>query len=115
VLWNIVGNPDTSMEHQATLREHLCEHSCTNKVALEKSIAAFKTPLLRDPGHNAPYMHDGSKDKLEDVLVHYLQISKSARDGKLRNSNADIESVSLTKADIKPLAAYLRALNEDYE
>lgn len=114
-VWNIVGNPDTSMEHQATLREHLCEHSCTNKVALEKSIAAFKTPLLRDLGHNAPYMHDGSKDKLEDVLVHYLQISKSARDSKLRNTNADIESVSLTNADIKPLAAFLRALNEDYE
>ena len=114
-VWNIVGNPNTSMEHQATLREHLCEHSCTNKVALEKSIAAIKTPLLRDLGHNAPYMHNGSKDRLEDVLAHYLQISKMARSGKLRNSSSDIEAVSLTNTDLKPLAAFLRALNEDYE
>lgn len=32
---------------------------------------AFKTPTLREIGHSAPYMHDGSLATLEDVLDHY--------------------------------------------
>lgn len=32
---------------------------------------AFKTPGLRDVGHRAPYMHDGSLATLADVLAHY--------------------------------------------
>ncbi|MDT8402990.1 hypothetical protein [Sulfuriflexus sp.] len=114
-IWNILGNPATSLMHQNVLRKRLCASACEPNMAMAKSIAAFKTPLLRDLGHNAPYMHDGSKDTLEDVLAHYVQVAHLARAGKLRNSSADIEAVSLTASDIKPLAAFLRALNEDYE
>jgi cytochrome c peroxidase len=114
-IWNILGNPDTSVAHQQRLRKRLCGDACPAAMAIEKSLAAFKTPLLRDLGHNAPYMHDGSKATLEDVLTHYLQISNLARNGKLRNSSADVEAIDLTAGDIKPLAAFLRALNEDYE
>lgn len=114
-VWNIVGNTTIAAEHRKNLRKHLCGESCTEKTAIEKSLAAFKTPLLRDLGHNAPYMHDGSKDTLEDVLAHYLQVSEMARAGKLRNSSSDLKEISLTVSDISPLAAFLRALNEDYE
>lgn len=31
----------------------------------------FKTPSLREVGHTAPYMHDGSLATLEDVVNHY--------------------------------------------
>jgi cytochrome c peroxidase len=114
-VWNIVGNTGVASKHRETLRQRLCSASCDSKIALNKAIAAFKTPLLRDLGHNAPYMHDGSKDSLEDVLAHYLQVSEMARSGRLRNSASDIEAVSLTASDLEPLAAFLRALNEDYE
>jgi cytochrome c peroxidase len=114
-VWNIVGNIAIASGHRETLRKHLCSSTCDSKEALNKAIAAFKTPPLRDLGHNAPYMHSGSKDNLEEVLAHYLQISKMARSGKLRNSSSDIEAISLTASDLEPLAAFLRALNEDYE
>jgi cytochrome c peroxidase len=114
-VWNIVGNQNVTADHREGLRKLICGNSCTSEVASEKSIAAFKTPLLRDLGHNAPYMHDGGKDTIEKVLAHYLQISEISRSGKLRNSSNDIEAISLTENDLKPLAAFLRALNEDYE
>ncbi|MCK4704738.1 MAG: hypothetical protein KAT90_04625 [Gammaproteobacteria bacterium] len=114
-IWKVIGNPKVSAEHKETLSKILCGHSCLKSVAVEKSIAAFKTPLLRDMGHNAPYMHNGNKNKLEDVLAHYVQISEISRNGNLRNSSSDIKEIALTNMDIKPLAAFLRALNEDYE
>lgn len=114
-VWKVIGSLKTAEKHRATLSKLVCDPLCTKVTVIEKSIAAFKTPLLRDLGHNAPYMHDGSKNKLGDVLIHYLQISEIARNGKLRNSSSDMEAISLTDADIKPLTAFLRALNEDYE
>lgn len=114
-VWNIIGNTEITASHRETLRKNLCGNNCESKNALNKAIGAFKTPLLRDLGHNAPYMHNGSKDGLEDVLAHYIQASNLARNGSLRNSSSEIESVSLTASDIEPLAAFLRALNEDYE
>ncbi|WP_126455576.1 cytochrome-c peroxidase [Sulfuriflexus mobilis] len=114
-VWNIVANPNMP-EQQATLKKYICGRLiCSDKQTLNKAIAAFKTPLLRDLGHSAPYMHNGSKEKIEDVLAHYLQISAIARGGKLRNTSSEIESILLTEADLKPLSAFLRALNEDYE
>ncbi len=34
-------------------------------------MAAFKTPGLRQVSKTAPYMHDGSLARLEDVIAHY--------------------------------------------
>lgn len=114
-IWNIIGNTHVNAEHRAALRNRICNSDCDSSMALNASVAAFKTPLLRDLGHNAPYMHNGKKDTLEDVLTHYLQVSKIAQSENLRNASNEIRAISLATTDIKPLAAFLRSLNEDYE
>jgi hypothetical protein len=42
-------------------------------------------------------------------------MSALARAGKLRNPAPELSGIFLKETDIAPLAAFLRALNEDYE
>ncbi len=64
-VWNIFANPDMPTP-QATIRALLCEskHPCSvsDAALLDRAIARFKTPGLRDLGHSAPYMHNGQFD-----------------------------------------------------
>ena len=57
------------------------------------AIAAFKTPSLRDLGHSAPYMHNGSRDTLEDVMQFYIEFPNRARMHQLRNVDPEFERV----------------------
>jgi cytochrome c peroxidase len=38
----------------------------------DEDMGAFKTPTLRNLGHRAPYMHDGSFPTVKDALAHYI-------------------------------------------
>jgi cytochrome c peroxidase len=69
---------------------------------------AFKTPTLRDLADTAPYMHDGSKKTLAEVVDFY-------DDGGIKNSNLDpkIKPIGLTDAEQADLVAFLNALNGD--
>jgi cytochrome c peroxidase len=82
---------------------------------LAAAVALFKTPSLRDLGHSAPYFHNGSRDALEDVVAFYQRQGDLARRKQLRNGAAALSGVSLRAGDLGPLAAFLRALNEDFE
>jgi cytochrome c peroxidase len=82
---------------------------------LDASVGLFKTPSVRDLGHSDPYFHDGSADTLEDVVNFYVEISALARSGGLRNAAPELSDIHLGPEDVAPLAAFLRALNEDYE
>jgi len=75
----------------------------------------FKTPGLRDLGHSQPYLHTGSKDMLEDVVRFYVTVSGLAHVGRLRNGAPELSAMHITENEVAPLAAFLRALNEDYE
>ena len=122
-LWNIAGNPDfpnvqrdiwkVLCEDRDNRRE--CRRSGNFRRLLQKTIALFKTPGLRDGSHSAPYFHNGQADTFEDVIESYVRNSDLAREGNLRNAGTNIGLVALTNEDIAPLAAFLRALNEDYE
>jgi len=115
-LWNVLGNPDMPRP-QARIVKTLCkpDNACTPQRLLPLAIAAFKTPGLRDLGHSAPYMHNGSLDTLRDVLNFYVTTSAKARAGALRNPAPQIADVRISTDDIDPLAAFLRSLNEDYD
>jgi cytochrome c peroxidase len=115
-VWNIFANPE-QRGAQPYLRRILREPHENNRAAalLERSVARFKTPSLRDLGHSAPYLHAGSKDTVEDVLQFYAGTSELARAGALRNADPEIERIRLSGDDVPPLAAFLRSLNEDYE
>ena len=80
------------------------------------SIGLFKTPGLRDLGQSAPYLHTGGKDTLEDVRALLRRhVGARARSGRLRNGAPELARMRIGEADVAPLAAFLRALNEDYE
>lgn len=117
-LWNIFANPDMP-EPQDKIRNILCndEQPCSVSESdlLNRAIARFKTPGLRDLGHSAPFMHSGQFDTLDDVIEFYKDVSDQARAGTLRNGADNLQGIALTDNDIAPLVAFLNALNEDYQ
>jgi len=124
-LWNVFENPAIGdRERQKALGAAVCagigQKACRRATRgqsgmLDATIAAFKTPGLRDMGHSNPFMHDGSKDTPEAVVEFYIRASGLARGGGMRNAPDQFRGMALTPDDVAPLAAFLRALNEDFE
>jgi hypothetical protein len=117
-VWNIFANPDMPAAH-IKIRTILCDDQqpcpLSDSVLLDRAIARFKTPGLRDLGHSAPYMHTGQFNTLEEIITFYRDTSTLARAGTLRNGAQELRGIALTTADGMSLAAFLRALNEDYQ
>lgn len=120
-LWNVFANPDMPGP-QTKLQNSLCQQvtqttklDCQAANLLPYTLAAFKTPLLRDLGHSAPYLHGGNMTTLEETLAFYVTTSDMARHGVLRNADPQLQYMQLGTEDIKPLLAFLNALNEDYD
>jgi cytochrome c peroxidase len=67
---------------------------------------AFKTPTLRHIADTAPYMHDGSLDRLEQVIDFYDR-------GGHPNPHLDqeVRPLRLSGAEKASLIAFLRALS----
>ena len=87
----------------------------SDNILLNRAIARFKTPGLRDLGHSAPYMHNGQFDRLNDIVQFYRDVSQQARAGSLRNGASQLQGIALIGNDMSPLVAFLESLNEDYE
>jgi cytochrome c peroxidase len=80
---------------------------------LERMIATFKTPTLRNLRYTFPYFHDGSINTLEDALSEMVRLSEMARAGRLRSADDEFVKVRINQADIPPLLAFLDSLNDD--
>lgn len=117
-VWNAFANPDVS-DPQERLRGALCgaqpKIACTTPALLDKAIARFKTPGLRDLGHSGPYLHTGRFDSLDDVVRLYARFSALVRAGAMRNPDPALLGIALQPQDVTALSAFLGALNEDYE
>lgn len=114
-LWNVYLNPDMPSP-QARLRGLLCRAgNCESDPVLASTIARFKTPTLRDLEDSDPYFHNGSQETLEGAVEFYLRSSRRAQRGKLRNAPPEFQAISLTDEDVRPLAAFLRSLTENYD
>ncbi len=115
-MWNVYLNSDMP-NPQSSLQALLCGggQDCSVDQGLGKTIARFKTPILRDLEDSSPYFHNGSKLRLEDVVQFYITSSQLARQGLLRNPPPEFQSVSLSQDDINALTAFLLALTEDYD
>jgi cytochrome c peroxidase len=72
----------------------------------EDDRGRFKTPTLRDVERTSPYMHDGSKATLEEVVNFY-------DDGGRANPNLDLEirPLGLTVEEKRALVSFLRSLS----
>ena len=120
-LWNIFANPDMPAP-QKKLKSIMCMQNtvfirkkCNDEAVLQNSIAAFKTPVLRDLGHSNPYMHTGQFLDLKQAVRFYITSSNLAKNNNLRNAEEKIKNINLKEKDIEPLVAFLKSLNEDYE
>ncbi|RDI95474.1 methylamine utilization protein [Meiothermus sp. QL-1] len=73
----------------------------------DEDVGKFKTPTLRNVALTAPYMHDGSKKTLREVVEHYNR-------GGEPNLNADplIRPLGLSEAEIDDLVAFLESLTD---
>lgn len=115
--WNIFMNEDYP-NPQEPLHRSFCQNGTgckTANQALERSIAAFKTPTLRNLGHSAPYMHNGQVSDLHASVAFYIAASTSSRNGAVRNADPELREVRITPNDIQPLVSFLISLYEDYE
>ena len=80
----------------------------------------FRTPTLRNLKHTAPYMHNGSMRRLDDVLAFYEQLGDAASealDGADGGAQPRLDPL-LRKLDLRPdrfpaILAFLEALNDD--
>ena len=66
---------------------------------------AFKTPSLRNIVLRAPYMHNGSKATLHDVLDHYRT------GGEGQSDDIDIAPLDITDEDIVDIMSFLVTLS----
>lgn len=76
----------------------------------------FKVPSLRNIAKTAPYMHNGSKASLQDVVEHYNSgIQDHANlDTRLRdNTTGEPLRLGLSGEDRNALVAFLRTLTDD--
>ena len=62
---------------------------------------AFKTPSLRNVALTAPYLHDGSKATLEDVIEHYRHPPAKG---------TELKPLQITDAEARQLVAFLKTL-----
>ncbi|MDH4344238.1 MAG: hypothetical protein OEV71_14185, partial [Nitrospira sp.] len=117
-LWNVFANPDMPAP-QPKIRAILCDDQqpcpLPDATLLDRAIARFKTPGLRDLGHSEPFMHNGQFDTLDQIVDFYREVSDLQRTGGLRNGDRELGGIALTVQDIVPLTAFLKALNEDYQ
>ena len=117
-VWNILFNSDYSLP-QESLYNLICIKNgvvaCKSRDdTLQKSVARFKTPSLRNLGHSAPYMHNGQISDLHAVVSFYLAASINTRQGQFRNPDEDIAKIDIKPKDLNPLVLFLISLYEDY-
>jgi cytochrome c peroxidase len=67
---------------------------------------AFKTPTLREVARRAPYMHDGSIAKLDEVIDFYDKGPK-----KDVTVDSEMEPLNLSTVEKRALLAFLNSLN----
>jgi cytochrome c peroxidase len=72
-----------------------------------KNWGEFRVPSLRNVAKTAPYMHDGSKMTLEDVVKHYSEIPE---DRLHQDGEKLLKPLNLTDRETADLIAFLRTL-----
>ena len=117
-VWNVFSNPEI-LSPQTKIKAILCDDAqpclLADTILLDRAIARFKTPGLRDLSHSAPYMHNGQFGTLDNIIGFYRGVSVQARAGTLRNGATQLQGIALTAGDTTSLVAFLKSLNEDYQ
>jgi cytochrome c peroxidase len=74
-------------------------------------LGSFKTPTLRNVAVTAPYMHDGSIETLEDVVVHYMNGGVTEAGDPVNDFlSGGIRPLDIDVEQIEDLVAFMEAL-----
>jgi len=101
--WNFVDLKSSPLRRSGESDDHL----------LQRMIATFKTPTLRNLAFTQPYMHTGGFTTIESALTELMKLSELARDGRVREGDEELSRIRISVADTAPLIAFLKTLNED--
>jgi cytochrome c peroxidase len=76
-------------------------------------IDAYKTPTLRNLPRTGPYFHNGSLDRLREVVEFYNHGANANEhlDPELRGDDGQTRILELSAAEIEALVLFLKALN----
>jgi len=81
----------------------------TRHVIVEpRHFGEFRVPGLRQLVHTAPYMHDGSLARIEDVVQHYSALNEERLHA---DGERILRRLDLTSRQAADLAAFLRSLS----
>ena len=80
---------------------------------LERWIASFKTPTLRNLRYTDPYLHNGRYSTLAATLRAKAEWAEAARQGRLRSPAPDLLDMRLDETAIAPLVAFLGSLDDE--
>ena len=75
---------------------------------IETDLGQFRTPMLRELGYTAPYMHNGAFDTLEQVIDFY-----DAGGGESQNLDPLLRPLGLSGQDKRDLVVFLESLTGD--
>src|SRR5438094_3828380 len=107
-----IKSDDTSQIDRAAIQTDMTALGRFLITRIERDIAAFKTPGLRNVLVTGPYFHDGSQETLWDVMDHYNK-GDGLQDPYL---DEDIQPLALTEDDIDDVVAFLASLTSaDYK
>jgi cytochrome c peroxidase len=112
-VWNVYANPEIPAPQLILERLLNPAGTLSRDEVLARALARFKTSTVRNLGHSAPYLHTGQLASVEDVIVFYQHMSDLARAGRMRNPPPEYYAMRIGAEDVAPLAAFMRALNED--
>lgn len=87
----------------ASLREDLGRYAVTKQA---QDRGRFRTPTLRELSNTAPYMHDGSLAKLEDVVEFY-----NRGGGLAEGKDPFLRPLGLTEGEKRGLVEFLKSLS----
>ena len=106
-LWNVYLNPDMP-NPQANLKGFVCApgKDCSVDQGLASTIAQFKTPVLRDLEDSAPYFHNGSAPKFNDVVNHYIRCRSWRTRAPCGMLRPEFANMSLSQDDLAALVAF---------
>ena len=99
--FNLLGryNDDASGEASIPARHVEQQH---------RNWGEFKVPSLRNLTTTAPYMHNGSKPSLRDVILHYSNLDE---DRLHSDGEAILKPLKLNDGEIADLQAFLESLS----
>jgi len=85
---------------------HYMDSGRFNVTFKDRDLGKFKVPSLRNLKYTSPYMHNGSKTSLKDIITHYNYGGQAHP-----NKSEHVKGLGLSSEEIEQLIDFLNSLN----